>query len=213
MDCLTNKSKVSVGDYTSYSDSELVEKAKHEDDGAFGELVRRYEQQVAGTVKGMLGDNAAAEDVGQETFIRFYRSLEKFRGDSALGTYITRIAINLSLNEIKKQKKVISLFYSRDDEEKEYDVPEEKNHEDVSDTKELVDKALLALKPEFRSVVVLRMLQGYSTKEAASILNVPVGTILSRLARAQKELKKILEPFVSKKKNKNMKLAVKSEET
>ena len=92
-------------------------------------------------------------------------------------------------------------------------MPEEKNHEDESDTKELVDKALLALKPEFRSVVVLRMLQGYSTKEAASILNVPVGTILSRLARAQKELKKILEPFVSKKKNKNMKLAVKSEET
>jgi len=187
---------VPVGDYTSYSDSELIEKAKHGEDVAFGELVSRYEQQVAGTVKGMLGDNAAAEDVGQETFIRFYRSLEKFRGDSALGTYITRIAINLSLNEIKKQKKIISLFYSRDDEEKEFDVPEEKNPEDESDTKELVDKALLALKPEFRSVVVLRMLQGYSTKEAASILNVPAGTILSRLARAQKELRKILEPFV-----------------
>ena len=204
---------MSVRDYTSYSDSELIEKARHGEDAAFEELVSRYEQQVAGIVKGMLGDNAAAEDVGQETFIRFYRSLEKFRGDSALGTYITRIAINLSLNEIKKQKKVISLFYSRDDEEKEYDVPEEKNHEDESDTKELVDKALLALKPEFRSVVVLRMLQGYSTKEAASVLNVPVGTILSRLARAQKELKKILEPFVSKKKDKNMEHVVKSEET
>lgn len=182
--------------YASYSDIELIEKAKHGEDAAFSELVRRYELQVAGTVKGMLGDNAAAEDVGQETFIRFYRSLEKFRGDSALGTYITRIAINLCLNEIKKQKKVLSLFYSRDNEKKEYDVPEERNHEDESDTKELVDKALLALKHEFRSVVVLRMLQGYSTKEAASILNVPVGTILSRLARAQKELKKILEPFV-----------------
>ncbi|MCK4630205.1 MAG: RNA polymerase sigma factor, partial [Bacteroidales bacterium] len=121
---------------------------------------------------------------------------EKFRGDSALGTYITRIAINLSLNEIKKQKKVISLFYSRDNEEKEYDVPEERDLENESDTKELVDKALLALKPEFRSVVVLRMLQGYSTKKAASILNVPAGTILSRLARAQKELRKIFEPFV-----------------
>jgi len=185
-----------VRDYTSYNDSELIEKAKHGEDAAFGELVSRYEQQVAGTVKGMLGDNAAAEDVGQETLIRLYRSLEKFRGDSALGTYITRIAINLSLNEIKKQKKVISLFYSMDDKEKEYDVPEEKDPEDELDTKELVDKALLALKPEFRSVVVLRMLQGYSTKEAASILNVPVGTILSRLARAQKELRNILEPFV-----------------
>ena len=99
------------------------------------------------------------------------------------------------------------------DEEKEYNVPEERDHENESDTKELVDKALLALKPEFRSVVVLRMLQGYSTKEAASILNVPVGTILSRLTRAQKELRKILEPFVSKKKDKNKEVVVKSEET
>ena len=183
-------------DYTSYSDSELIEKAKYEEDAAFGELVSRYESQVAGTVKGMLGDNVVAEDVGQETFTKFYRSMERFRGDSALGTYITRIAINLSLNEIKKQKKVISLFYSRDGEEKEFNIPEERNAEDESDAKELVDKALLALKPEFRSVVVLRMLQGYSTKEAAAILNVPAGTILSRLARGQKELRKILEPFV-----------------
>jgi len=186
-----------VRDYASNSDSELIEKAKHGEDAAFGELVSRYEQQVAGTVKGMLGDNVAAEDVGQETFIRFYRSLEKFRGDSALGTYITRIAINLSLNEIKKQKKVTSLFYSRDNDEKEFDVPEEMNTGDESDTMEIVDKALQVLKPEFRSVVVLRMLQGYSTKEAALILNVPAGTILSRLARAQKELRKILEPVVS----------------
>ena len=204
---------MSVRDYTSYSDSELIEKAKHEEDAAFGELVSRYEQKVASTVKGMLGDNVVAEDVGQETFIRFYRSLENFRGDSALGTYITRIAINLSLNEIKKQKKVISLFYNRDGEEKEFDVPEERNSEDESDTKELIDKALLALKPEFRSVVVLRMLQGYSTKEAASILNVPSGTILSRLARAQKELRKILEPFVSEKDDKSNELVTKNEET
>ena len=185
-----------MGDYTSYNDNELIEKAKHGEDAAFGELVSRYEQQVAGTVKGMLGDNPAAEDVGQETFIRFYRSMENFRGDSALGTYITRIAINLSLNEIKKQKKVISLFFSRDNENKEFDVPEASSAEDESDTKELIDKALLTLKPEFRSVVVLRMLRGYSTKEAASILKIPAGTVLSRLARAQRELRKMLEPLV-----------------
>ncbi|MCH7658314.1 MAG: sigma-70 family RNA polymerase sigma factor [Bacteroidetes bacterium] len=186
-----------MGNYTSYNDSELIEKAKCGEDAAFEELVGRYEQQVANTVKGMLGDNAAAEDVGQETFIRFYRSLEKFRGDSALGTYITRIAINLSLNEIKKQKKVISLFHRKNvDDVKEIDLPDQRNRESESESKDLVDKALQNLKPEFRMVVVLRMLQGYSTKEAASILNVPIGTVLSRLARAQKNLRRILKPFI-----------------
>lgn len=186
-----------MGNYASYNDSELIEKAKHGEDAAFEELVGRYERQVANTVKGMLGDTAAAEDVGQETFIRFYRSLEKFRGDSALGTYITRIAINLALNEIKKQKKVISFFYRKNvDNVKENDLAEQGNRENESESKELVDKALQNLRPEFRMVVILRMLQGYSTKEAASILNIPVGTVLSRLARAQNDLKRILKPFI-----------------
>jgi len=70
---------------------------------------------VAATVIGMLGHCPEAEDIGQETFIRFYKSLDKFRGDASVGTYLTRIAINLSLNEIKRRRRQRKFFFSKSD--------------------------------------------------------------------------------------------------
>ena len=87
------------------SDDQLLEEARKGDNAAFQQIVERYESLVAGTVVGMLGNTQEAEDVAQEVFIRFYKSMQQFRGDSALGTYLTRIAINLSLNALKKQKR------------------------------------------------------------------------------------------------------------
>jgi hypothetical protein len=86
-------------------DSQLIAAARDGDPRAFANLVERYENKIARTVIAMLGDSAEADDVGQETFIRFYRSLDSFREESALGTYLTRIAINLSLNELKRRKR------------------------------------------------------------------------------------------------------------
>ncbi|MDH5745133.1 MAG: helix-turn-helix domain-containing protein, partial [Candidatus Aminicenantes bacterium] len=77
------------------NEQELVRAAKNGDKNAFKELIKKYEHQVAATVIGMLGNCPEAEDVGQETFIRLYQSLDKFRGEASLGTYLTRIAINL----------------------------------------------------------------------------------------------------------------------
>ena len=178
-------------------DLELIELSRNGDDRAFGVIISRYENQIARTVIGMLGNTEEAEDVGQETFIRFFRSLDKFRGDSALGTYLTRIAINLSLNEISKRKKTLSLFYKKGEEkETMFDIPEPGNEFERSDKKEIVDKALQQLEPRFRSVVVLRLVEGYSTKETSEILNLPLGTVLSRLSRAQEKLKEILVPLM-----------------
>ena len=87
------------------SDLELTRRARDGDDHAFRELVDRYESRVAATVVGMLGPGPDAEDVGQETFIRFHAALGRFRGEAALGTYLTRIAINLSLNASKRRQK------------------------------------------------------------------------------------------------------------
>lgn len=177
------------------TDMELVKLAGEGDDHAFGLIVSRYEEQIARTVKGMLGETDGAEDVGQETFIRFYRSLKKYRGDAALGTYLSRIAINLSLNELNKRKKTISLF-KKDHESGAGEVLYPVNEPERNDAKEIVDKALQKLDPGQRSVVVLRLLQGYSTKETAKILDLPLGTVLSRLSRAQKNLKEILTPLI-----------------
>src|SRR6478609_9771025 len=92
------------------SDDELVESSRNGDLAAFKTLVIRHEGKVAGVVRSMLGSTPEADDVGQEVFIRFYEALGKFRGESAVATYLTRIAINLSLNEIKRRKRRFSIF-------------------------------------------------------------------------------------------------------
>ena len=87
------------------TDTELIEATQNGHPQAFQMLVERYESRVASTIIGMLGDSPEADDIGQETFIRFYRNLGNFKGQAGVGTYITRIAINLSLNEIKRHKR------------------------------------------------------------------------------------------------------------
>ncbi len=141
----------------------------------------------------MLGYTTEAEDIGQETFVRFYQSLNQFRGESSIGTYLTRIAINLSLNEIRKRRRRRDLFFTKNENTVE-NVPDTIDLKDQKETKTLVQLGLQKLPPKFRSVIVLRLIDGYSTEETAKILNLPVGTVLSRLARAQMKLREILTP-------------------
>ncbi|MEZ4825661.1 MAG: RNA polymerase sigma factor [Bacteroidia bacterium] len=179
---------------SSVTDTELIERARTGDPMAFRHIVEKYEGQIARTVKGMLGEVPEAEDVGQDVFIRFYRSMEHFRGESALGTYLTRIAINLSLNALKqKKRKEMFRFFSNGEKEPVLQIPDNGKSPDQDDTRVMVHQALQLLDKDFRAVLVLRMIEGYSSKETAEILGVPMGTILSRLSRAQKKLKEILE--------------------
>ena len=181
---------------TANPDNELIDQARQGDPQAFRLLVERYERRVAATVVGMLGYGAEADDVGQEVFIRFYRSLDRFRGDAALGTYLTRIAINLSLNELKRRKRrQFFQVFSRAG-EPEFDIPDYVDEAEQRAVQAHVQRALHMLDADFRSVVVLRMIEGFSTKETADILGLPQGTVLSRLARAQKKLKGLLEPAI-----------------
>jgi len=185
-----------VTDYTRFDDNELIDKARAGDKAAFSALVERHERAVAAAVIGMLGPGDDAEDVGQNVFIRFYKALNDFRGDAALATYLTRIAINLSLNEIRRRQRRNLFFYRPISAESDFNLKDGTNWEETSDTKEIVNKALQTLEPKFRSVVVLRMLQGYSTDETAKILKLPLGTVLSRLSRAQEKLKIVLKQLI-----------------
>jgi RNA polymerase sigma-70 factor (ECF subfamily) len=181
------------GSYNAADETGLVKAALEGDKTAFGEIVERYRKMVARTVKGMLGDSVYSEDIGQEVFIKLYYSLPDFRGDSKLSTYIQRIAVNLTLNEIKRRKRFFSMFSQKGNNEMyEFEVPDHDTPE-RRDAVELVNKALQAMDPKFRIIVTMRMLQGYSTKETAEILDLPLGTVLSRLSRAQEQLKNILQ--------------------
>ena len=166
------------------------------DTRAFQEIVETYEGVVAATVIGMLGPGGTADDVGQEVFVRLWRSLHRFRGEAALKTYLTRIAINLSLNELKRRKRFLERFISRDrgDDETPLLEPAADGTGEINrrDTGRAVQAAVRQLKPEHRAVVVLRMLEGHDTNATAEILQIRPGTVMSRLSRAMQALKPLL---------------------
>ncbi|MEL6131897.1 MAG: RNA polymerase sigma factor [Bacteroidota bacterium] len=173
----------------------LIQKSRKGDEAAFRQLVLTYESQVAKTVMRFLGHTPVAEDVGQEVFIQLYRSLDKFKGDAKLGTYITRIAINLSLNELKRQQRrsFIGLWTKQEQGAVPLPISDDSLSEAQRATINLVHQALQMLEPKYRAILVLRMLEGYKTKEVAEMLQLPMGTVLSRLSRGQDKLKDIIK--------------------
>lgn len=183
------------------SDADLIALARGGDDRAFAVLVERYESAVAATVIGMLGRGDDADDVGQETFIRFHRALGNFRGESSLKTYLVHIAMNLSLNALKRRRRSLLRFVSRDDAGDDMEnVPEPhvgpSGDIDAAELHEFVRAAVARLGEKHRAVVVLRLFHEYSTRETAELLGLPEGTVLSRLSRAMKELESQLRPYV-----------------
>jgi RNA polymerase sigma-70 factor (ECF subfamily) len=173
------------------TEDEIIQRARRGDEDAFREIIRQHEHQVAATVIGILGNSPEVDDLGQETFVQFYKSLGRFRGDSQLGTYLIRIAINLSLNELKRRKRY-ARFLEPGPPENGNSLRSQKEQETSTDIKGLVQRGLGRLPAEFRTVIVLRLIDGYSTRETASILRLPEGTVLSRLARGQAKLKEII---------------------
>ena len=180
------------------SDQALVLRARAGDRKAFRELVEKYQLPIARTVVSMLGPSSEVDDVVQEVFLRCYETLDRFRGEASFSTYLKRIAINKSLDVLRRRKRFLGRFLSRDDEA--YRLPEPaldgRMSYDAGERAEIVHAAIGTLSANHRAVVVLRMIEGYSTEETAEMLNLPYGTVLSRLSRAMNTLKATLSPYV-----------------
>ena len=140
----------------------------------------------------MLGSTPEAEEVAQDVFVRFYRSMDQFQGNAKLSTYLTRIAINLSLNALKARQRRLKRFSSWVDPVRE---PIADDHGKQLEWRELLQWALGQLKQDQRTVAVLRLVDGYPLKEIAQILDIPIGTVASRLKRAQDKLRTLLAPY------------------
>jgi RNA polymerase sigma-70 factor, ECF subfamily len=181
-----------IRDLENESSLDLVSLSLLGNEFAFKEIIRRHKKRIERTIFSMLGNSQGAEDIGQEVFIKFYYSMDKFKGDSEVITYLTRIAINLSINELKRRKRKIfnldKYFNKIVSEEKR----EEKFIKNIED-KDIIEKAIDKLNPKIKAVIVLRFMNSYSIKEIAETLNIPCGTVLSRLARGQEKLMNILE--------------------
>lgn len=176
--------------YKHLSDFELVDLITRENHKqAFAELMARHNQLITSTVLNMVEDKEDTKEVIQQVFVRFYKSIANFKKQSAVGTYLTRIAINQSLNLLKRRQKYTTRTTSL---ELAGDVTILATASGF-EQREIVHLALMRLNAANRAVVTLRMIDGYSTDETAKILNLPKGTVMSRLKRSMDKLKVILK--------------------
>ncbi len=155
----------------------------------------------------LVGNPADAEDLAQDALIRAMKALPKFRGESSTTTWAYRITVNTWKNRVRSEKRrsfwktlPLSLFLGEDDKEAEVSLPDGEAPLDkgleTEETAVAVQKALMSLDPESRSVVVLRDIKGQSYQEIAQTLSLPEGTVKSRISRAREVLKKRLKSFV-----------------
>jgi RNA polymerase sigma-70 factor, ECF subfamily len=175
------------------SDLELVEMVRDgKDRVAFNEIVNRNKSRIAYTVFGFLGKSQESEDIGQEVFIRFLKNIDNYNENYSLSNYLAKIAINLSLNELRRRK-IKRLFSFDKMQEDGIELSATNKIDPMNEEKLIIEAALTKLSDKHRAVVVLRLIDEYSTEETAKLLNIPVGTVLSRLARAQDKLRTILK--------------------
>jgi RNA polymerase sigma-70 factor (ECF subfamily) len=185
------------------SDQQLVQRVQAGEKAAFDLLVRKYQHRVLKLVSRFVSDAAEAEDVAQEAFIKAYRALASFRGDSAFYTWLYRIAINTAKNALVSNRRRPVDFdldlqdpdqYDRHARLKEGDTPE-----GVLLTEEIrsvVEKAMEQLPEDLRTAIVLRELEGLSYEEIAEAMDCPVGTVRSRIFRAREAIDKKLKPLL-----------------
>jgi RNA polymerase sigma-70 factor, ECF subfamily len=188
-------------------DAQLVERVKSGDSRAFELLVTKYERRVLRLLSRFIRDQAEMEDVAQETFIKAYRALPQFRGESAFYTWLYRIAVNTAKNYLSTQgRRPISMsqLQSADADEGESfdaeDVVVDTNTPDavlhsrqVADT---VNSAIEALPPDLRTAITLREIEGLSYEEIAEAMNCPIGTVRSRIFRAREAIAERLRPLL-----------------
>ena len=183
-------------------DRAAVEDARAGDDGAFEALVLRYQARIVNYASAMVHDAGAAEDVAQETFVRAWRGLGRFRGESAFKTWLYRIATNVARTHLDRRGRQSRIGDRSLDDESEplqaADVPSPAPDAETSLVRrEAIDRALAELPDELRVALVLRDVEGLDYKEIAGVTGAPIGTVESRIFRARRRLRTLLRPLAS----------------
>lgn len=185
------------------TDQELVRRVQAGDQSAFNLLVLKYQHRVLKLVGRFVNDPTEAEDVAQEAFLKAYRALASFRGDSAFYTWLYRIAINTAKNALVSHRRRPVDFdldlqdpdqYERQAKLKEADTPEGVLLTD--EIRAVVEEAMEQLPEDLRTAIVLRELEGLSYEEIAEAMDCPVGTVRSRIFRAREAIDKKLKPLL-----------------
>lgn len=178
------------------SDLSLVRRVQRGDKGAFDALVLKYQHKVVKLVMRYVRNPAEAEDIAQEAFVKAYRALPQFRGDSAFYTWLYRIAINSAKNAIvSRDRSPIEYDLDLQNSEESYDVQGRLKDSETPEALVLTDeirttvnRAIEALPEDLRTAIVLRELEGLSYEEIAATMDCPVGTVRSRIFRAREAI-------------------------
>jgi len=185
-------------------DLTLVRRAQREDTRAYDALVRRYQERIYATVYHMTSNHEDANDLAQDTFIKAFRALKSFKGDSSFYTWIYRIAVNKTINFLKQRKNRVHMSLNDVDFNAENDpdlvalVSELTPRRDLglSELQEKLNGAMLKLSEHHRMVVTLHDVQGLSHEEIGKIMDCNVGTVRSRLFYARQQLQAYLSDYL-----------------
>jgi RNA polymerase sigma-70 factor, ECF subfamily len=185
-------------------DQQLVERAQRGDKHAFELLIAKYQRRLARLISRFVRDSAEVEDVTQEAFIKAYRALPAFRGDSAFYTWLYRIGINTAKNyllSLGRRAPTTTTFDADEAEDfeeasllREVSTPE--NEMMSKQVVEVVNSSLQQLPDDLRTALTLREIDGLSYEEIASVMNCPVGTVRSRIFRAREAIASNLRPLL-----------------
>jgi len=185
-------------------DQQLVERAQRGDKHAFELLVSKYQRKLARLLSRFIRDSAEVEDVTQEAFIKAYRALPTFRGDSAFYTWLYRIGINTAKNYLVAMGRRAPTTTGLDSEEaEEYeggdqlrDLNTPENELMSRQVAETVNQTLAGLPEELRTAITLREIEGLSYEDIANSMNCPIGTVRSRIFRAREAIATKLRPLL-----------------
>jgi RNA polymerase sigma-70 factor (ECF subfamily) len=185
------------------TDQALVERVQRGDKKAFDLLVLKYQQRIMKVLSRYVRDPSEVQDLAQEAFIKAYRALPKFRGDSAFYTWLYRIAINTAKNFVVAQGRrppnddieaTEAEQYEGESALKDYASPERETLRD--EIRETVFKAIDALPEDLKTAITLRELEGMSYEEIAEAMDCPIGTVRSRIFRAREAIDNQLRPLL-----------------
>ncbi len=179
-------------------DVRLIDEALNGDSAAFGQLVTRYQDRLYNTVVHVVGSSDAAYDVVQDAFVQAYVKLDKFERASAFYTWLYRIAVNLAISRRRREKPMTSVDQVREvlgQEPTDGADPPAAQLEQRERACQ-VHQALAALSEEHRTILTLREMEDFSYEQIAEILDLPVGTIRSRLHRARMQLREQLKGVI-----------------
>lgn len=185
------------------ADWELVKLVQQGHKRSFDLLVIKYQSRVLAIANRFVKDHAEAQDVAQESFIKAYRAMDGFRGDSAFYTWLFRIVVNTAKNYLQARKRRPQSGFALDDEEhfsdhlealQEMETPETKLVRDQ--LKSLIDETIAGLSEELKSAICLREFDGMSYEDIAQALDCPIGTVRSRIFRAREIIDEKIKTFI-----------------